>query len=54
MTFEQRPVGGEGESTQLHREKAFQNEGPAIAKSVRQNSAWHVEEAPWRLLGYEE
>ena len=36
MTFEQRPVGGEGESTQLLRERAFQREGLAIAKSERQ------------------
>ena len=32
ITFEQRPVGGEGVSVQLFRERAFQKVGLEIAK----------------------
>ena len=35
ITFEQRPVGGEGASMQLFRERAFLKEGLATAKDLR-------------------
>lgn len=53
ITFEQRPVGVEGVSMQLFRERAFQKEGLAIAKGVRQELAWHVEEETRRPVWLE-
>lgn len=44
VTSEQRPVGAEEASMQLLRKRAFQKERLTIAKGVRQDLAWHVEE----------